>query len=320
MNRFFEVPTSTCFQRDEIQHITHHSGRTSTRRRDVESLSCCKVHCLLSISICPSYETMSLEAARALLILPKDYESVRPHHLALAVGLWSLWTASPLYARLQRSIHQGLAKLSEYGESLVYLGILPDFLIRFGIRLQLEGNLVRLSQTSTHADKMKIVQELREMPIAIETTKANEQHYEVPARFYDLCLGPAKKYSCGYWPSRSTTFAESETAMLDLYIQRAQVKDGMKIVDLGCGWGSLSLHLARKFPKCEITGISNSHSQRESIMATAQKEGLKNLKIITVRGEGWSGRIGCRSLTHCRSATSPTIKALWISCATRTWS
>jgi hypothetical protein len=92
--------------------------------------------------------------------------------------------------------------------------------------------------------KLAIVHKLKTMPIAIATDDANEQHYEVPAKFYDLCLGPRKKYSSGLWPSPSTTFEESEIAMLEKYCVHAGIKDGMNIVDLGCGWGSLTLHLA----------------------------------------------------------------------------
>ena len=81
--------------------------------------------------------------------------------------------------------------------------------------------------------KMDIVHKLKTMPIAIATDEANEQHYEVPAAFYDLCLGPRKKYSSGYWPTPSTTFEQSEVHMLDKYCEKAGVKDGMSIVDLG---------------------------------------------------------------------------------------
>ena len=121
------------------------------------------------------------------------------------------------------------------------------------------------------------------MPIAIATDEANEQHYEVPAKFYDLCLGPRKKYSSGWWPNPDTTFEESEVAMLEKYCEHAGVKDGMSIVDLGCGWGSLTLHLAERYPNAKITGISNSNSQREYIYATARSRGynVDNITIIT---------------------------------------
>eukprot|EP00957_Ditylum_brightwellii_P169446 12896889-Ditylum_brightwellii.AAC.1 len=130
---------------------------------------------------------------------------------------------------------------------------------------------------------MEIVSSLKTMPVAIETDAANEQHYEVPAAFYELCLGPRKKYSSGLWPFSNTTFEESEDAMLAKYCERAQVKDGMNIVDLGCGWGSLTLYLAEKFPNAQITGISNSHSQREHILKTAADRGLNvdNIRIVT---------------------------------------
>ena len=130
---------------------------------------------------------------------------------------------------------------------------------------------------------MEIVKQLKTMPIAINTSEANDQHYEVPAEFYDLSLGPRKKYSSGLWPNASTTFEESEIAMLELYCERAQLQDGMSIVDLGCGWGSLTLFLAEKYRNAKITGISNSSSQREYIMRTAKERGLNvdNIKIVT---------------------------------------
>jgi len=133
------------------------------------------------------------------------------------------------------------------------------------------------------AGKIEIVHELNTMPIAINTSEANEQHYEVPAAFYDLSLGPRKKYSSGLWLTKDTTFEESEVAMLELYCERAELEDGMKVVDLGCGWGSLTLFLAEKYPNSKITGISNSNSQREYIMNTAKERGLNvdNIKIVT---------------------------------------
>ena len=105
----------------------------------------------------------------------------------------------------------------------------------------------------------------------------------MPAAFYDLSLGPRKKYSSGLWPTKETTFDESEVAMLEMYAERAQLEDGMHIVDLGCGWGSLSLFLLEKFPNAKITGISNSHSQRQYILEKAEEMGLNldNINIIT---------------------------------------
>ena len=141
--------------------------------------------------------------------------------------------------------------------------------------------------------KMAIVEELKSMPIAIETDAANDQHYEVPSKFYDLCLGPNKKYSSGLWPEsmggRNITLEQSELAMLDLYLERAQIQDGMNVVDLGCGWGSLTLHLASKFPNCKITSISNSRSQRDYILNTAKERGynVDNLRVVTCDVSRW---------------------------------
>ncbi len=169
---------------------------------------------------------------------------------------------------------QSLASsLSERLIPLVYYGIVPDFLVRAGIRLQLRDHLAILQTTDAQLElenKLAIVRELREMPIAIETDLANQQHYEVPAEFY-------------LWESPSISLQASEEAMLDLYCERAQLNDGLNIVDLGCGWGSLTLHLAKKYPNAKITSISNSNSQREYILATAKQRGLNvdNINVIT---------------------------------------
>ncbi|MBN2241866.1 MAG: class I SAM-dependent methyltransferase [Acidobacteria bacterium] len=123
--------------------------------------------------------------------------------------------------------------------------------------------------------------ELRRSPITIETEAANEQHYEVPARFFDLVLGPRLKYSSGYWPGSSTTLPESEEAMMDLFCRRADVTDGMEILELGCGWGSLALWIAQKYPGCRILAVSNSRTQRELIGQRCRSLGLQNVEIQT---------------------------------------
>ena len=226
--------------------------------------------------------------SRSLLVVPSDYQDVRPHHLVVLYAVATLITSTATYKRLSDKVLSLLSNAAEKCIPLIHLGLIPDFVIRFGIRLQLKDHLAQLS--SVHAEtelekKMAIVRQLHTMPIAIETNAANEQHYEVPARFYDLCLGPRKKYSSGLWPTPHTTFGESEVLMLELYCERAQIVDGMKIVDLGCGWGSLTLHLAERYPNCKITGVSNSNSQREYILQTAKDRGLNvnNITIITVR-------------------------------------
>jgi methylase of polypeptide subunit release factors len=144
--------------------------------------------------------------------------------------------------------------------------------------------LLKVSTLSVEEKATKVrefVAELKTLPIAISTKSANDQHYEVPDEFFRLLLGPKLKYSSGYWPSATTTLPESETHMLDLYCERAGITDGMSVIDLGCGWGSLTLHVAERFPNCKITGISNSNSQREYILTTAKERGLHNVNIAT---------------------------------------
>jgi cyclopropane-fatty-acyl-phospholipid synthase len=227
-----------------------------------------------------------VEYSRSLLVVPGGYDEVRPHHLVLAAGLFQLATSTSLYRKISEKVLSVVSGLTESFIPLVQLGIVPDFIIRFGIRLQLRDHLNILRGETVESeiqDKMKIVEKLKTMPIAIKTDEANDQHYEVPAKFYDLCLGPRKKYSSGLWPTPNTTFEESEVAMLNMYCELAGVKDGMSIVDIGCGWGSLTLHLAENYPNARITGISNSNSQREYIMATAKARGynVQNITIIT---------------------------------------
>ncbi len=169
-------------------------------------------------------------------------------------------------------------------DSLLERNLLPDPLLRFGIRRLLAQRLREEDKGSAEAQRahlQALVDELRRSPIAIETAAANEQHYEVPTRFYQLCLGPRLKYSGALWPAGVATLAEAEERMLALYSERAQLADGQDILELGCGWGSLSMWMAEKFPKARITGVSNSRTQKEFIDAEAARRGLKNLRIIT---------------------------------------
>lgn len=229
-----------------------------------------------------------VDCARSLSILPssKSYDDVRPHHLMLGCALLRFVSSSKVCKKIGGKILNALSDLSEACIPLIHLGLVPDFVIRWGIRLQLRDHLNILASEGAQQEldkKLRIVQKLKTMPIAIATDEANEQHYEVPAKFYDLCLGPRKKYSSGWWPTPECTFEESEVLMLEKYCEHAGVVDGMKIVDLGCGWGSLTLHLAENYPNAKITGISNSGSQREYILATAKERGynVNNITIIT---------------------------------------
>ena len=169
-------------------------------------------------------------------------------------------------------------------DSLLERNLLPDPLLRFGIRRLLAQRLREEDKGSAEAQRahlQALIEELRRSPIAIETAAANEQHYEVPTRFYQLCLGPRLKYSGALWPAGVTTLAEAEDRMLALYAERAQLADGQDILELGCGWGSLSLWMAEKFPNAHITGVSNSRTQKEFIDTEAARRSLKNVRIIT---------------------------------------
>ncbi len=168
--------------------------------------------------------------------------------------------------------------------SLLEKDSLPDFVLRAGIRNLLKQRLKDENKGSQEAQQehfMKLVEELRQSPIAVNTTEANEQHYEVPAEFYLKVLGKHLKYSSGYWKEGVTDIDTSEKDMLEITCQRAELKDGQKILELGCGWGSLSLFMAEKFPGSKITSVSNSHSQKAFIDEQARKRNLTNLTVIT---------------------------------------
>ena len=163
-------------------------------------------------------------------------------------------------------------------------GLVPDFLTRYGIRKLCEQRL--RDEHDADLDRADarfrtLLSELRSSPIAIETAAANEQHYEVPTRFFELSLGKRLKYSGCYYPDGDETLDEAEEKMLALYGERAELKDGMRILELGCGWGSLTLWMAERFPNARITGVSNSRTQREHILGQAAVRGLANVEIIT---------------------------------------
>ncbi|RCI13511.1 hypothetical protein L249_5504 [Ophiocordyceps polyrhachis-furcata BCC 54312] len=163
-------------------------------------------------------------------------------------------------------------------------GYLPHAVIRVGIRRQLRERLSSIQATSFSEaleSKMAYIERLRRQPIAIETEKANEQHYEVGTGFLAACLGPRMKYSACLYPKGNETLAQAEEAMLQLYLDRAELKDGMTILDLGCGWGSGALYFAEKLPNARITAFSNSRTQKQHIDAEAHKRGFKNISVIT---------------------------------------
>ncbi len=175
---------------------------------------------------------------------------------------------------------------------------IPDSLIRYGIRKRLEKTLEKVRPEhceDRQKAQMKHVNELKNSPLAIATDEANEQHYELPTKFFQGCLGPHLKYSSGYWEDgeSSEDIEASEARMLKLSCERAELEDGQRILELGCGWGSLTLWMAKNYPNAEITAISNSNSQREFINSQLKDRGLNNVTVKTVnmidyRGEGES--------------------------------
>jgi cyclopropane-fatty-acyl-phospholipid synthase len=157
-------------------------------------------------------------------------------------------------------------------------GYIPDRFARFGMRRLLAQ---RLADERSTPRTEAFIEELKASPIAIETAAANAQHYEVPVEFFRLHLGPRLKYSCCLYTNGTESLAQAEDAMLRLYAERAGLVDGMRILDLGCGWGSLSLWLAERYPRAQIVGLSNSSGQREFIQARARERGFNNVQIVT---------------------------------------
>jgi len=169
-------------------------------------------------------------------------------------------------------------------DALLARGLLPDFALRRGIRFL---NRRRLKEAGAgHAElaqakTMALVHELRRSQIAVLTDKANEQHYEIPADFFKLVLGKNRKYSSCYYPTGRETLDEAEELMLAESVSMARLADGQRVLELGCGWGSLSLYVAEKFPRSRITAISNSRSQKAFIDSEIRRRGLRNLEIVT---------------------------------------
>jgi cyclopropane-fatty-acyl-phospholipid synthase len=165
----------------------------------------------------------------------------------------------------------------------VETGRIPDGLVRLVLRIVLNRSLRRryaLSPDVVQAEKQALIDKLKRSPIAIRTDDPNFQHYEVPVEFFQLVLGKWLKYSCCYWPQEVSNLDQAEEAMLDLTCQRAGLEDGMRVLDLGCGWGSLSLWIASHYPACQVLAVSNSSTQREFIQTQCRLRGLANVTAI----------------------------------------
>ncbi len=163
-------------------------------------------------------------------------------------------------------------------------GRVPDLLVRWGIRQLLARRLREESRTDDTTPRQRLQQfiaQLRASPIALHTDTANAQHYEVPPAFFQHALGPRLKYSGCYWPEGVTTLEAAEDAMLRLSCERAQLQEGMAILDLGCGWGSLSFWIAEHYPQCRIMAVSNSRDQRAFIESECTRRGVSSIEVVT---------------------------------------
>ncbi len=161
-------------------------------------------------------------------------------------------------------------------------GWVPDAWVRMGIRRLLLRRLSTEVRKAAAGDSSRLLTEdLRRGPIAVETWEANRQHYELPPAFFRLMLGPHLKYSSCHWSSPDQTLEQAEAEMLALTCERAGIEDGMYVLDLGCGWGSLSLWVAERYPNCTITAVSNSAAQAGFIRERAAERGLLNVRVLS---------------------------------------
>jgi cyclopropane-fatty-acyl-phospholipid synthase len=169
-------------------------------------------------------------------------------------------------------------------DKLIEQNKVPDFLLRQGIRKLLKQRLDDENKGGAEAQQehlMALIEQLKASPIAVNTAAANQQHYEVPTKFYEYCLGKNLKYSSGYWKPGVSDIDTSEDDMLELTCQRAELKNGQHVLELGCGWGSLSLYMASKYPESKFKVVSNSRTQKMHIDLQAKERGIANLTVIT---------------------------------------
>ncbi len=193
--------------------------------------------------------------------------------------------------------------MSAFYESWIDRGLVPDFALRSGIRRLLAQRLAECEAF----DKRAWIESLRRSPVAVATDSANEQHYEVPTEFFLHCLGARRKYSCALYPSGAETLDQAEELMLALTCERARLADGDRILELGCGWGSLSLWMAERYRRSRILAVSNSRTQREWILSQAAARGLSNLEVRTANmldfapGEEFDRVVSVEMFEHMRN-------------------
>jgi len=163
-------------------------------------------------------------------------------------------------------------------------GAAPDAAIRFGIRRLIKERLAEIGADDCERAaslESRFVAMMKSSPVALVPQRANEQHYELPAALFRYALGSHLKYSSGYWPAGVDTLDAAERAALEQVCERAGLADGMRMLELGCGWGSLTLHIAQRYPRSSIVGVSNSRAQREHVIAEAARRGLTNVRVVT---------------------------------------
>ena len=246
-------------------------------------------------------------------LMPSSYNDVRAHHVIAAyvalIGTTSLVGLS--YAKFANFLLSMTAKFTRAVISpYIYKGAMPDWITRPTLRLQLQDELLQSvpdDAESTIDAKMIVLHQLKgfqngvpngsgphsdedgddddeEDDAAKATANGSSMGIELPTALYSMCLGPAKKFSAGFWPDMSsTTLEESEIHMMQLCCVRAGVEDGMRIVDLQCGAGSLTLYIAEHYPSCHVTAICNKEAQRRAVMKSATAKNLTNIHVITVR-------------------------------------
>ncbi len=160
-------------------------------------------------------------------------------------------------------------------------GRVPDPILRAAIRRFCAHRVREESRRATAEAQRDLLHLLRHSPIALHVDLANQQHYELPPAFFQLVLGKRRKYSSAFFPPGVRDLDQAEEAMLDLTCRRAQLHDGMHVLDLGCGWGSLSLWIAERYPRCRVLAVSNSRPQAEFIRAELRARALSGVEVVT---------------------------------------
>ena len=174
-------------------------------------------------------------------------------------------------------------------------GLVPDRFIRGAIARLLRTRLAELrADDPEHAadTTARFIEGMNRAPIALLPEKANEQHYELPPEFFAHALGPHRKYSCCHWGPGVESLGDAEEQALALTCERAGLADGQRILELGCGWGSLTLYMARRFPRASILAVSNSAPQREYILGEAARRGLHNVEVLTCDMNAFAAMVG----------------------------